>query len=401
MPEALDLLKTRRSVKPIELNGPGPSAAELESLLTVASRVPDHGKLTPWRFIVFDGDARLKAGTAIEAIFKADNPAATADQIAFERNRLARAPLVIAVVSRAGPHVKIPEWEQVLSAGAAAMNLGHGRACARLRGELDHRVVRLRPARARCAGLGAAREDRRLRPYRPSGEAAGRPAASAALRHRDEVLMFYSTDKNDHGLPHDPFKAIIAPRPIGWITSMSASGAINLAPYSYFNGVRSKPPMVMFASETRKDSQAFIEETKEFVCNLATWDLREQMNQTSAPYPRGVNELEEAGLTAAPCRLVKPPRVAEAPCALECKYVQTVPLQDHHGNPIEGFIIIGLVVGVHIDERYIRNGLLDSAAMKPIARGGYHDYSVLDKSFTMRRPTSVTETKALAETKAG
>src|SRR2546423_1473973 len=122
MPEALDLLKTRRSVKPLELSGPGPTAAELESMLTVASRVPDHGKLTPWRFIVFDGEARLKAGPAIEAIFTNDNPAATADQIAFERNRLARAPLVVAVVSRAAPHVKIPEWEQVLSAGAAARN---------------------------------------------------------------------------------------------------------------------------------------------------------------------------------------------------------------------------------------------------------------------------------------
>ena len=112
--------------------------------------------------------------------------------------------------------------------------------------------------------------------------------------------MFYATDKPDHGLPHDPFKAIIAPRPIGWITSMSTSGAINLAPYSYFNGVHSKPPMVMFASEGRKDSLAFVEETKEFVCNLATWDLRDQMNQTSAPYPRGINEMTEAGLTPRP-----------------------------------------------------------------------------------------------------
>ena len=123
MPDAIDLLKTRRSVKPIELTGPGPAAGELDTLLTVASRVPDHGKLTPWRFIVFDGDARLKAGETIERIFRQDHPEATADQVAFERNRLARAPLVVAVVSRAAPHVKIPEWEQVLSAGAAAMNL--------------------------------------------------------------------------------------------------------------------------------------------------------------------------------------------------------------------------------------------------------------------------------------
>ncbi len=123
MPDAIDLLKTRRSVKPIELNGPGPAAAELETLLTVASRVPDHGKLTPWRFIVFDGEARLKAGETIASVFKANNPQATDEQVTFERNRLARAPLVVAVVSRAAPHVKIPEWEQVLSAGAAAMNL--------------------------------------------------------------------------------------------------------------------------------------------------------------------------------------------------------------------------------------------------------------------------------------
>ena len=123
MSDALALLKTRRSVKPAELNGPGPSPAEIETLLTVASRVPDHGKLTPWRFIVFEGEARHVAGAAIADVFRAERPDATADQIAFERNRLARAPLVVAVVSRAGPHVKIPEWEQVRSAGAAAMSL--------------------------------------------------------------------------------------------------------------------------------------------------------------------------------------------------------------------------------------------------------------------------------------
>jgi nitroreductase len=123
MRDAVELLKTRRSVKPAELTGPGPSAAEIDSLLTIASRVPDHGKLTPWRFIVFNGPARLAAGDAIAATFREKNPQATAEQIAFERQRLARAPLVIAVVSRAAPHVKIPEWEQQLSAGAAAMNL--------------------------------------------------------------------------------------------------------------------------------------------------------------------------------------------------------------------------------------------------------------------------------------
>lgn len=123
MPDALDLLKTRRSVKPREMTGPAPTAAELETLLTIASRVPDHGKLTPWRFILFEGDARLKAGEKLAAIFRANRPDATPDQIEFETKRLARAPLVIAVVSRAGPHVKIPEWEQMMSGGAAATSL--------------------------------------------------------------------------------------------------------------------------------------------------------------------------------------------------------------------------------------------------------------------------------------
>jgi flavin reductase (DIM6/NTAB) family NADH-FMN oxidoreductase RutF len=200
--------------------------------------------------------------------------------------------------------------------------------------------------------------------------------------------MFYATDKPDHGLPHDPFKAIIAPRPIGWITTMSASGAINLAPYSYFNGVHSRPPLVMFASEGRKDSLAFVEETREFVCNLATWDLREQMNTTSGPYPRGVDEMKEAGLEAAPSVLVKPPRVRAAPCAMECKWLQTVRLNDVDGNPTQRYIVFGQVVGIHIDERFIKDGLLDTAAMMPIARAGYHDYfvSTADTKFSMRRP---------------
>ena len=106
--------------------------------------------------------------------------------------------------------------------------------------------------------------------------------------------MFYATDKRDHGLPHDPFKAIVAPRPIGWITSMSRNGEINLAPYSYFNAVSTRPPIVCFSSEGRKDSLAFVEETREFVCSLATFDLRDAMNETSAPFPRGVDEMRAA-----------------------------------------------------------------------------------------------------------
>lgn len=121
--DALQLLKTRRSVKPIELTGPPPSAAEIETMLTIAARVPDHGKLAPWRFVVFDTEAGKRAGEKLAAIFKTNNPQATDEQVTFERNRLARAPLVIAVISRAAPHAKIPEWEQLMSAGAAAMNL--------------------------------------------------------------------------------------------------------------------------------------------------------------------------------------------------------------------------------------------------------------------------------------
>jgi flavin reductase (DIM6/NTAB) family NADH-FMN oxidoreductase RutF len=200
--------------------------------------------------------------------------------------------------------------------------------------------------------------------------------------------MFYEPHKRNHGLPHDPFKAIVAPRPIGWITSMSASGQINLAPYSYFNGVSSDPPMVMFASEGRKDTVAFIEETKEFVCNLAVFDLRMQMNTTSGPYPRGVNEMEEAGLEAAPSVLVKPPRVKASPCAMECRWLQTVRLNNIDGEPTQRYIVFGQAVGIHIDERFIKDGLLDTAAMMPIARAGYHDYfvSTAETKFLLRRP---------------
>ena len=123
MPDALQLLKTRRSVKPMELLAPAPSEAEIDTLLGIASRVPDHGKLTPWRFIVFTGEARLAAGIFIAEAFRANRADTTPEQIDFERKRLARAPLVIAVVSRASPHEKIPEWEQELSAGASAMSL--------------------------------------------------------------------------------------------------------------------------------------------------------------------------------------------------------------------------------------------------------------------------------------
>jgi flavin reductase (DIM6/NTAB) family NADH-FMN oxidoreductase RutF len=200
--------------------------------------------------------------------------------------------------------------------------------------------------------------------------------------------MFYDAIKNDHGLRYDPFKAIVAPRPIGWVTSMSAKGEINLAPYSYFNGVSSRPAMIMFSSEGRKDSIAFVEETREFVCSLTTWDQRDEMNATAAPLPRGVNEMERAGLKPAPSRLVKPPRVAGSPCALECKLLKIVNLDDIGGKKTERFVVFGQVVGVHIEDRFIKDGRLDTAAMKPIARCGYDEYAVVTKVFSMERPTS-------------
>jgi flavin reductase (DIM6/NTAB) family NADH-FMN oxidoreductase RutF len=198
--------------------------------------------------------------------------------------------------------------------------------------------------------------------------------------------MFYETAKNDHGLPHDPFKAIVAPRPIGWISSVGASGEINLAPYSYFNGVSSKPPCVMFASEGRKDSISNIVETGEFVCSLATWELREEMNATSAHVARDVNEFELAGLTMAPSRLVKPPRVAASPCALECTLIRIVDLGDDDPTLTDRKIVFGKVVGIHIDERFLKDGILDTAAMQPIARCGYRNYAVVLDQFEMIRP---------------
>jgi flavin reductase (DIM6/NTAB) family NADH-FMN oxidoreductase RutF len=198
--------------------------------------------------------------------------------------------------------------------------------------------------------------------------------------------MFYETAKNDHGLPRNPLKAIVAPRPIGWITSMSAKGEINLAPYSFFNAVSDEPPIVLFSSEGPKDSLLFVEETAEFVCNLATYELRHAVVETSAQFPRGVNEMEECGITPAPSRLVRPPRVAASPCALECRLLQVVHVKDLQGRPSTRHVVFGQVVGVHIEDRFIKDGRLDTAAMQPLARCGYADYAFVDKVFAIPRP---------------
>jgi flavin reductase (DIM6/NTAB) family NADH-FMN oxidoreductase RutF len=209
--------------------------------------------------------------------------------------------------------------------------------------------------------------------------------------------MFYATADNDHGLPRDPFKAIVAPRPIGWITSVSLSGAINLAPYSFFNAVSEEPPMVMFSSGGRKDTIAYIEETAEFVCNFATYALREAVSRTGTEYPRGVNEMIEAGLEPAPSRLVRPPRVAASPRALECKLLRIVDLHDLQGRTSERYIVFGQVVGIYIDDRFIKDGRLDTPAMQPLARCGYSDYAAVDKVFAMARTRLPRAAKPAAE----
>ncbi len=198
--------------------------------------------------------------------------------------------------------------------------------------------------------------------------------------------MFYDATVNSHGLAHDPFKALVAPRPIGWITSMSAAGEINLAPYSFFNAFASRPGIVGFSSEGRKDSVTFVDDTHEFVCNITTYDLRDAMNATSAPLPRGQSEFAAAGLDMEPSALVRPPRVRGIAAALECRWLQTVALKDLDGADIDRWLVIGQVVGVYIDERFIRDGKVDTALMRPIARCGYNDYAVVDRVFPLRRP---------------
>lgn len=202
--------------------------------------------------------------------------------------------------------------------------------------------------------------------------------------------MFYEP-RNGHGLPRDPFKSLIVPRPIGWISSVNERGVVNLAPYSFFNAVSSAPPIVLFAPGGQhregglKDTIVNIENTGEFVCNLATWDTRENMNKSSAPAPRDIDEFELAGLTPLPSRLVAPPSVAESPVHLECKHLRTIELPAT--DPTEpNHTVFGEVIGIHIDDRFITDGRVDVGALRPIARLGYMDYAVVEKVFTMHRP---------------
>jgi flavin reductase (DIM6/NTAB) family NADH-FMN oxidoreductase RutF len=195
-----------------------------------------------------------------------------------------------------------------------------------------------------------------------------------------------------HGLKHDPFNAIVVPRPIGWISSIDARGVVNLAPYSFFNAVAYTPPQVVFSATSAhgqhgglKDTVANVLETGEFVVNLATWDLRAAMNLSSAPAPRDVDEFTIAGVTAAASTLVRPPRVAESPVHLECRYLQSVKLLARDAAS-PNTLVIGEVVGVHIADEVIVDGMLDYARMQPIGRLGYQDYTRVGDVFSMPRP---------------
>ena len=201
-------------------------------------------------------------------------------------------------------------------------------------------------------------------------------------------LHFYEP-RNGHGLKHDPFNAIVAPRPIGWISSRGAGGNVNLAPYSFFNAFCYKPPIVGFSSTSRKDSVQNIEETGEFVWNLATMNLAKQMNATAAHVARNVSEFEIAGLTPEPCRLVNVPRVAESPVAFECKLCEVIQLKGADGTRAEAWLTLGEVVAVHIDRTIIRDGVYQTALAQPIVRAGRKgDYFVIreDAIFEMARP---------------
>ncbi len=199
---------------------------------------------------------------------------------------------------------------------------------------------------------------------------------------------FYEPRKG-HGLPHDPFKAIVAPRPVGWVTTIDGQGRVNLAPYSFFNAFASRPPLVGFATEGWKDSVRNVEETGEFVCNLVSRDLAEAMNITAAPLPFGENEMIRAGLEAAPARLVRPPLVARAVAALECRKTAIIRLSDAHGVEMENWLILGEVVGVHINGSFLKDGIFDTAAARPVARCGYAgDYAEVTSLFQMTRPVA-------------
>ncbi len=201
--------------------------------------------------------------------------------------------------------------------------------------------------------------------------------------------MHFYEPRHGHGLTHDPFNAIVGPRPIGWISSRSATGVLNLAPYSFFNAFNYTPPIIGFASIGCKDTLQNIEATGEFVWNLVTRPLAQVMNQTSANAPPEVSEFELAGLTPVASRLIAVPRVAQSPVSFECRRTQIVQLQTQSGDPVQTWLVLGEVVAVHIDRQLIKDGVYDTAHADHILRGGGPaDYFTLgpEQLFKMARP---------------
>jgi flavin reductase (DIM6/NTAB) family NADH-FMN oxidoreductase RutF len=198
--------------------------------------------------------------------------------------------------------------------------------------------------------------------------------------------MFYDPRNEHHGLPHNPIISLVVPRPIAWVSSVSSDGIANLAPYSFFNMVGGLPPFVMFSSHGNKDSEKNIEATKEFVVNMAVEALKEEVVQSSAHVAPDVDEFELTNLEKAECRNVSVPRVARSPIALECVLNQILPLVTNEGLKGDSELVIGEVVGVHIDESVIVNGMIDNSLLRPLTRLGYLDYAVVDEVFQMDRP---------------
>ena len=199
--------------------------------------------------------------------------------------------------------------------------------------------------------------------------------------------LFYETGANAHGLKHDPFKAIVAPRPIGWIGTKAADGRRNLSPYSFFNAVSDTPKLVMFSSAGHKDSVTNIEETGVFTCSLASRHLAEKMNASSIVVPRGVDEFELAGLTPVAGQLVDAPYVGEAYAALECLMTQILRPVDVDGRESDNWVVFGQVVGIHISPEILRDGMIDMAVARPLGRMGYMDYADGGADvFAMMRP---------------
>jgi flavin reductase (DIM6/NTAB) family NADH-FMN oxidoreductase RutF len=202
--------------------------------------------------------------------------------------------------------------------------------------------------------------------------------------------MFYEMDKG-HGLPHDPVKALIAPRPVGWISTRAADGSLNIGPYSYFNAVSAKPYIVYFSSDGEKDSTRNARETGEFVANLVTRELADVMVSTAVNAPHGTSEFELCGLTPAPARMVKAPRIGEAKAALECVVTEIIVPRDRHGAKSGNVVVMGEVVGVHIDDDLLRDGLVDVVVAGNVGRLGYMDYIVSDDAFQRRQPRWTTD----------